>query len=91
MELLASSATLTIALLGLTNSLFSLLIVDATLILIGQSLVGIRNLLELFLGSLGVVLVLVGVVLDGELFERLLYLLFGRVSLHAQELVVVLT
>jgi len=74
-ELLAATSTLAIALLMLSNTLFSLLVINATLLLIRQSLVSIGNLLELLLGRLGVVLVLVWMVPNGELLERFLYFL----------------
>lgn len=75
MELLATASTLAIALLMLSNTLFSLLVINATLFLVRQSLVSIGNLLELLLGCLGVVLVLVWMVPNGELLERFLYFL----------------
>ncbi len=75
-ELLAATSTLAITLLMLSNSLFSLLVINATLLLIGKSLVSIGNLLEFFLGCLGVVLVLVWMVPNGKLFKGFLNLLF---------------
>ncbi len=90
MELLATAPTsLTIALFVLSNTLFPLLVVNAPFLLVRESLVSVGNFLELLFGSIGVILVLIRMVLDGELFERLLYFLFGRVFLDTQKLVVV--
>lgn len=71
-------------LLALFEALFAILIVDLTLVAVGERLVSIRNLLELGFGALWVVKVLVGVVLDGELLKRFLDLVLSRVSFHAE-------
>ena len=85
----ASATLLTVTLLMLTDTFLSLLIVDSSLIRIGKSFIGICNFLELDFGSFRVVLVLVWVILDGELFESLFYFIFRRVSFQAHKLVVV--
>jgi uncharacterized membrane protein len=72
------------------NALFSVLIVGLSLFSVSEYLVGVGDLLKLALGSLRVVLVLVGVVPDGQLLKRLLYLLVGCTPPQAQQLVVVL-
>lgn len=87
--LVVAAATAALALLVLAHALFALLVVDAALVFVAERLVGVRDLLELVLGRLGVVLVAVGVVLDGEFLERLLDLLLRSVLLDTEQLVVV--
>ena len=89
-ELLISASWLPLSLLVLTHTILSLLIIDTPLVLILESLVGVCNLLELILGGVGVILILVRVVLDGELFEGFLDVLLRGVAFHTQQLVVVL-
>ena len=79
-----ASALLSLALFMLSYAFLTLLVVDAALVFITECLVGICNLLELLLGSVRVILVTVGMVLDCELLECLFDFLFGRVFLHAQ-------
>ena len=79
-----AAALLPLALFMLSYAFLTLLVIDAALVFITECLVGICNLLELLLGSVRVVLVTVGMVLDGELLECLFDFLFGRVFLHAQ-------
>jgi hypothetical protein len=72
------------------KALFAMLIVNTLLVRIRECLIGICYVLELFLGSIGVVLVLVWVELDGHLLESLLDLVFCGASLQAKHLIVVL-
>ena len=70
-----TSATSTPSLLVFTDAFLSLLVVDASLFLVRQGLVGIGNLLELLLSGIWVILVLIGMVLDRQLLEGFLDLL----------------
>jgi len=72
------------------QALFAMLIVNTLLVGIRERLIGICYVLELLFGSVGVVLVLVRVELDGHLLEGLLYLILCGASLQAQHLIVVL-
>jgi hypothetical protein len=76
-------------LLVLVETILAQLVVNTALLLVSEDLVGIRDLLELLLGRIGVVRVLVRVILDGLLFECLLKLLLSRVLLNAEQVVVV--
>lgn len=87
---LLPAALLAFALLVLANTLFALHVVDAALVCVGQSLVCVGDLLELLLCTLGVVLVLVWVVLDGKLLESFLNLILSGILLDAEQLVVVI-
>ena len=86
----STATTLAVSLLMLSHTLFSLQIVDTTLLFIAKGLIGIGNLLELCLGSLRVVLVLIRMVLDSQLLECLLNLSVSRVAFDTQQFVVVL-
>jgi hypothetical protein len=92
-DVLLVEATATARILTLRVSLqalFAMLIVNTLLVGIRECLIGICYVLELFLGSIGVVLVLVWVELDGHFLERLLDLVLCRASLQAKHLIVVL-
>mmetsp|Transcript_780 Transcript_780/g.1390 ORF Transcript_780/g.1390 Transcript_780/m.1390 type:complete len:219 (-) Transcript_780:280-936(-) len=78
------------AALLLPHALLSILIVDIPLLRIAKGLVGLGNFLELLLGLIRVILVLVGVELDGQLLIGLLDLLLRGALLQAQDIVVVL-
>ena len=79
-----------------TSSLSSLetllaeLVVYPLLLRVAERLVCVRDLLELGFGALGVVLVLVRMVPDCQLLERLLDLVLAGVPFDAQRLIVVL-
>jgi len=90
-ELLIATATLALTLFVLTDTLFTLLIVNTALVSVGQGVVGVCNRLKLLFGGFRVVLVLVGVVLDGKFLERLLDLRFSRVPFEAHNFVIVFT
>ena len=92
-DVLLVEATATARILTLRVSLqalFAMLIVNTLLVGVRECLIGICYVLELLLGSIGVVLVLVWVELDGHLLERLLDLVFCGASLQAKHLIVVL-
>ena len=89
MELLPTSAAALLALLVLPNSFLSLLVVDTAFLLVTQSLICVRNLLEFLLCGVRVVLVLVRMVLDGEFLERLLNVLLRGIAFDAEQFVVV--
>ena len=72
------------------QALLAMLIVNTLLVRIRECLIGICYVLEFLFGSIGVVLVLVRVELDGHLLEGLLDLILCGTSLQAQHLVVVL-
>ena len=72
------------------QALLAMLIVNTLLVRVRECLIGICYVLELLLGSIGVVLVLVWVELDGHLLEGLLDLVLCRTSLQAKHLIVVL-
>ena len=72
------------------QALLTMLIVNILLVGIRECLIGICYVLELLLGSIGVVLILVRVELDGHLLEGLLDLILCGTSLQAKHLVVVL-
>jgi hypothetical protein len=72
------------------QALLTMLIVNTLLVGIRECLIGICYVLELLLGSIGVVLVLVRVELDGHLLESLLDLFLCGASLQAQHLIVIL-
>ena len=72
------------------QALLAMLIVNTLLVGIRECLIGICYVLELLFGSIGVVLVLVRVELDGHLLEGLLDLILCGASLQAQHLIVVL-
>ena len=65
------------------------LIVHAALLVVLEDFVGFVDLLELVFSGL-VAGVQVGVILAGELFVRLRYLIFARRTLNAQQLVIIL-
>ena len=79
-----AAALLTLACFMLSYAFLSLLVIDAALIFVTECLVCICNFLELLLRCIRVVLVAIGMVLDGELLECLFDFLVGRVSFHAQ-------
>lgn len=79
-----AAALLTLACLMLSYAFFSLLVIDAALIFVTECLISICNLLEFLFRCIRVVLVTIGMVLDGELLECLLDFLIGRVSLNIQ-------
>ena len=81
---------LAFALLVLPDTLFSLHVVDATLVGVRKGLVRISDFLELHLSGLGVILVLVWMILDGKLLESFLYFILGGIFFDAKQLVVVL-
>ena len=92
-DVLLVEATATARVLTLRVSLqalLTMLIVNTLLVRIRECLIGICYVLELFLGSIGVVLVLVWVELDGHFLERLLDLVLCGASLQAKHLIVVL-
>jgi len=64
------------------------LVIASAFVGVGQDFVGHRDLPELVLSVFG--LILVGVILKGQLAERLLYVPFGGIPRDAQQLVVVL-
>ena len=72
------------------QALLAMLIVNTLLVRVRECLIGICYVLELLLGSIGVVLVLVWVELDGHLLKGLLDLVLCRTSLQAKHLIVVL-
>ena len=72
------------------QALLAMLIVNTLLVGVRECLIGICYVLELLLGSIGVVLVLVWVELDGHLLEGLLDLVLCCSSLQAKHLIVVL-
>ena len=72
------------------QALLAMLIVNTLLVGVRERLIGICYVLELLLGSIGVVLVLVWVELDGHLLKGLLDLVLCRASLQAKHLIVVL-
>jgi len=72
------------------QALLAMLIVNTLLVGVRECLIGICYVLELLLGSIGVVLVLVRVELDGHLLKGLLDLVLCRASLQAKHLIVVL-
>ena len=72
------------------QALLTMLIVNTLLVGVRECLIGICYVLELLLGSIGVVLVLVWVELDGHLLKGLLDLVLCRASLQAKHLIVVL-
>ena len=86
---MSASTRLAFSLLMLSNTLFTLLVIDSALAFVTKSFVCIRNLLELFFGCVWVILITIRMVLDGEFLERLLDFLFRRVFLDSKELVVV--
>jgi hypothetical protein len=79
---MAMSRGITSLLLPL-DTFFSMLIVDPPLFRITESLIGISYGLELFLGTVWVILVLIGMELDGHLLESLLDLIFRRSTLQS--------
>ena len=87
--LTSASTRLAFSLLMLSNTFFTLLVIDSALAFVTKSLVRIRNLLELFFCCVWVILITIRMVLDGEFLERLLDFLFRRVFLDSKELVVV--
>jgi hypothetical protein len=72
------------------DTLLAALVVELSLLRVGQYLVSIGNFLKLFLCFLGVLFVLVRMELDRQFLERFLNLTFFGVSVDAQGLVVVL-
>ena len=72
------------------QALLAMLIINTLLVGVRECLIGICYVLELLLGSIGVVLVLVWVELDGHLLEGLLDLVLCCSSLQAKHLIVVL-
>ena len=72
------------------QALLAMLIVNTLLVGVRECLIGLCYVLELLLGSIGVVLVLVWVELDGHLLKGLLDLVLCRASLQAKHLIVVL-
>ena len=72
------------------QALLAMLIVNTLLVWVRECLVGICYILELLLGSIGVVLVLVRVELDRHLLECFLDLILCGASLQAKHLIVVL-
>ena len=92
-DVLLVEATATARVLTLRVSLqalLAMLIVNTLLVWIRECLIGICYVLELLLGSIGVVLVLVWVKLDGHLLKGLLDLVLCGTSLQAKHLIVVL-
>merc|ERR1719188_1102996 len=71
------------------ETLLADLVVDAALLGVGEDVVGLADLLELLLGA--GVLVLVGVILEGELPVRLLELVVVGGARHPQDLIIVLS
>jgi len=63
------------------DTLLTMLIINSSLFGIAECLIGVCNGLELFLGTVRVVLVFVGVELYRHLFERLFYLVLCSPSL----------
>lgn len=86
MVLLVEATALRVSL----QALLAMLIVNTPLVGIRECLIGICYVLELLLGSIGVVLVLVWVELDGHLLEGLLDLVLCGASLQTKYLIVVL-
>lgn len=78
----------TLATGSLSKGVLAVGVILLTLVLVTQHFVGLSNLLELFLGSL--LLVLVRMVLHGQLPECLLNLPVCRCPVHSKQLIVVL-
>jgi hypothetical protein len=88
-HIVAATST-TASLLLLLHSFFSELIVGAPLVGITESLVCIRNLLELFLRSLWIIFVLVWMMLNSHFLELLLDLCVRGISADSKHFVIVL-
>lgn len=73
------------------HTFLAMLIIHLPLFRVRKCFIGIGNFLELLLRPFWIILVLVGMILDGHLLERLLYLVICGSTLHAQDLVVVLS
>ena len=86
MELLASP-WLSLHLLMLSHAFFSLLVINATLFLVGQYFIRISNFLELLLRPIWIVLVLVWMVLYCEFFEPLLDFSICGISFDTKDFV----
>jgi len=87
-HVLMSTASATTLLL-LSNSLFSKLVIGASLVWITQCLIGICDFLEFYLSSFRIIFVLVWMVLNSKFLELLLDLCIRSVSLYSQYLVVI--
>ena len=87
MELLASTSTLTLHLFMLAHALFTLLVIYFTLLIVRQYFIRVRNLLELFLRAIGVVLILVWMVLNRQFLEFLFDFCISGISFHAKNFV----
>jgi len=90
-ESLATTTAVSLSLGVLLYTFFTLLVVNASLFGVGKHLVCVRNFLKLFLGSIRVITVLVRMVLDRQLFECLLNLVFACIPLDAHDFVVIFT
>ena len=84
---LLTAPRLSIPLFVLSDSLFALLVVDASLLFVREDFIGIGNLLELFFRSLWIVLIFVRVVLNCEFLEGLFDLCIRGVTLHSQSFI----
>ena len=73
------------------HTFLSMLIVDFAFFRVRENLIGIRDLLELLLRSVWVILVFIRMILNGQLFELLFNLLISRPSLKPHGLIVVLS
>ena len=89
-EMLAASL-LPMASFMLADAFFSLLIINAPFIFIGEDFIGVCYLLEFFFGGIRIVLILVRMVFDCQLLEGLLDFGLGCVPLDTHYLVQVLT
>lgn len=78
------------SLLLLLDTFFAELIVSLALLGVRENLISICYLLELDLGTFGIVLVFVRMKLDSHFLELLLYLGVAGISLHAEHFIVVL-
>ena len=77
--------------LGMTfQALVAMLIVYLSLFGIRECLIGVCDILELLLGALWIVLVLIGMKLDGHLLEGLLDLIVCGAFFKSEQLIVVL-
>jgi hypothetical protein len=90
-ESLATTTAVSLSLGVLLYTFFTLLVVNASLFRVGKHLVCVRDFLKLFLGSIRVITVLVRMVLDRQLFECLLNLVFACIPLDAHDFVVIFT
>jgi len=79
------------SLLLLSDSFFSSLIVCPPLVGVRQGLVGQSDFLELRLGTVWILLVLVGVIFDGQLFEPFLDLSIISISAYSKHFIIVFT